>query len=60
MKTTRTQIRELKTELHYHQQMVRVDIRAVRAGMAKCRAIAARMRELQLEEINKNGKNKNR
>lgn len=47
MKTTKTLIKELRQELHYHQIMVRVDIRAAKAGMNKCKEIAAKMRELQ-------------
>jgi len=47
MKTAKTKIKELRKELRYHQMMVRVDLRAVRAGVAKCKEIAAKMRELQ-------------
>jgi hypothetical protein len=47
MKQNKTQIRELRRELHYHQMMVRIDVRAVKAGIAKCKEIAAKMRELQ-------------
>jgi hypothetical protein len=47
MKKPETIIKELRQELRYHQMMVRVDLRAVRAGMKKCKEIAARMREAQ-------------
>ena len=47
MKTNQTLIKELCQELHYHQVMVRVDIRAAKSGIAKCKEIAAKMRALQ-------------
>jgi hypothetical protein len=47
MKQPKTQIRELRQELRYHQEMVRVDLRALKAGIRKCKEIAAKMRELQ-------------
>lgn len=47
MKTTKTLIKELRQELRYHQTMVRVDIRAAKAGMNKCKEIAEKMRSLQ-------------
>jgi hypothetical protein len=47
MKKNKTLIKELRVELRYHQQMVRVDLRALKAGIAKCKEIGARMRELQ-------------
>jgi bifunctional ADP-heptose synthase (sugar kinase/adenylyltransferase) len=47
MKTNKTLIKELRVELRYHQQLLRVDIRAVKAGIAKCKEIGAKMRELQ-------------
>ena len=47
MKTNKTLIKELRQELHYHQVMVRVDIRAVKAGIRKCKEIGAKMKELQ-------------
>lgn len=47
MKTNKTLIKELRQDLHYHQMLIRVDIRALRAGIAKCKEIAAKMRELQ-------------
>jgi adenylate kinase len=50
MKTNKTIIRELRQELHHHQMMNRVDLRAYRAGVRKCKEIAARMRELQCQE----------
>jgi hypothetical protein len=49
MRKPKTIIKELRQELHYHQMMVRVDIQAVRAGMKKCKEIAAKMREAQSE-----------
>jgi hypothetical protein len=50
MKTNKTKIKELRQELRYHQMMVRVDLRAVRAGIAKCKEIAAKMREAQRQK----------
>jgi len=50
MKTNKTLIKEHKQELHYYQMMVRVDINAARAGIRKCKEIAAKMRKLQAEE----------
>jgi hypothetical protein len=50
MKTSKTKIKELRQELHFHQMMVRVDLRAARAGVAKCKEIAAKMRELQRQK----------
>lgn len=47
MKQNKTLIKELRQELHYHQMMVRVDLRAVRAGVRKCKEIGAKMRVLQ-------------
>jgi hypothetical protein len=47
MKTNKTLIKELRVELRYHQQLLRVDIRAVKAGIAKIKEIGAKMRELQ-------------
>jgi hypothetical protein len=47
VKQPQTQIRELRRELRYHQEMVRVDLRALKAGIRKCKEIAAKMRELQ-------------
>jgi len=49
MKTTKTLIKELRRDLHYHQTMVRVDLNAARAGVRKCKEIAAKMRRLQAE-----------
>jgi hypothetical protein len=46
-KTNKTLIKELRVELRYHQQMVRIDVRVLKAGIAKCKEIAAKMRELQ-------------
>jgi len=47
MKTNKTLIKELRLQLHYHQMLLRVDLRVVRASIAKCKEIAARMRQLQ-------------
>ena len=47
MKTSKTIIKELRKELHYHQMMVRVDIRSVCAGIDKCKEIATKMRKEQ-------------
>ena len=50
MKTNKTLIKELRIELHHHQTMVKVDIRALKAGISKCKEIAAKMRELQRQK----------
>ena len=47
MKTNKTLIKELRKELRYHQTMVRVDVSACKAGVRKCKEIAAKMRKLQ-------------
>ena len=47
MKQPKTLIKELRRELHFHQMLVRVDLRALKAGVARCKEIAAKMRELQ-------------
>lgn len=49
-------LKELREDLHYYQMMVRVDYRAARAGVAKCKEIAAKMREIQKEKQDKKGK----
>jgi hypothetical protein len=49
MKKNSTKIKELRVQLRYHQQMLRVDIRAVKAGVRKCKEIGAEMRKLQKE-----------
>lgn len=49
MKSKAARLRELRQELRYHQQMLRVDIRAVRAGKEKCKEIGQKMREVQKE-----------
>lgn len=46
MKTKKTLIKELKNELRYHQTMVRVDLRSYKAGIEKCKQIAAKMRSI--------------
>ena len=47
MKTNKTLIKELRQELRYHQTMARVDLRALKAGRAKCKEIGSKMRKLQ-------------
>jgi hypothetical protein len=47
MKKNKTLIKEIRKDLHYHQMMVRVDLRAARRGMQKCRELAEKMRRLQ-------------
>lgn len=47
MKQNKTRIKELRQELHYYQEMVRVDLRAVRAGIRKCKELGEQMRALQ-------------
>lgn len=48
MKKSRSlRLRELKADLHYYQQMVRVDVRSLKAGIRKCKEIGAKMRDLQ-------------
>lgn len=49
MKQNKTLIKDLRRELRFHQMMVRVDLRAVKAGKEKCKEIAAKMRKLQQE-----------
>lgn len=50
MKQNKTLINELRQELRYHQTMLRVDIRAVKAGTRKCKEIGVKMRALQNTE----------
>lgn len=40
------QKKKLLEELHYHQTLVRVDLRAARAGMRKCKELGKRLRSL--------------
>lgn len=47
MKQNKTLIKELRRDLHYHQMMVRIDLRAVRAGVRKCKELGEQMRDLQ-------------
>jgi len=47
MKRNKTLIKELRKDLHYHQGMNRIDLRAYQAGVRKCKEIAAKMRALQ-------------
>ena len=47
LKQNKTLIKELRQNLHYHQMMVRVDLRAVRAGVRKCKELGQQMRDLQ-------------
>ncbi len=46
-KSKSLRLRELRADLHYYQQMVRVDIRSLKAGIRKCKEIGAKMRALQ-------------
>lgn len=48
-KSKNLRMRELRADLHYFQQLVRVDIRSLKAGIRKCKEIGAKMRELQRE-----------
>jgi hypothetical protein len=50
-------MREMRADLHFYQLQVRVDIRALKASIRKCKEIGAKMRELQ-EENRKKGKKK--
>lgn len=50
-------MRELRADLHYYQMMVRVDVRALKASIRKCKEVGAKMRELQ-EENRKKGNRK--
>lgn len=45
--SNKSEINRLRQELRYHQTMVRVDLRAVRAGVRKCKEIGQQMRDLQ-------------
>lgn len=47
MKQNKTLIKELRQELRYHQMMNRVDLRAARAGVRKCKELGQQMRDLQ-------------
>ena len=47
MKKNKTLIKEIRKILHYHQMMVRVDLRAARAGVRKCKELGEQMRLLQ-------------
>lgn len=49
MKKNKTLIKELRKELHYHQQMLRVDVACLKLGIAKVKEIAKEMRRLQRE-----------
>jgi len=55
MKKNKTLIKELRKELHYHQQMLRVDVICLKLGIAKVKEIAKEMRRLQ-REIQEQGK----
>lgn len=46
-KKNKTLIDELRRELRYYQGRVRVDWRAYRAGVEKCKEIGREMRKLQ-------------
>jgi hypothetical protein len=56
-KSRSLQLRELRADLHYYQMMVRVDIRALKAGIRKCKEIGAQMRQLQVENTKKGNRN---
>ena len=56
-KSRSLRLRELRADLHYYQIMARVDARALKASIRKCKEIGAKMRELQ-EENNKKGNRK--
>jgi hypothetical protein len=56
-KSRSLQLRELRADLHYYQQMARIDERALKATIRKCKEIGAKMRELQ-EENQKKGTRK--
>lgn len=47
MKQNKTLIKKLRQDLHYHQMMVRVDLRAARAGVRKCKELGEQMRAWQ-------------
>lgn len=50
MKKNKTLIRELRAELHYFQMQARIDARSLKSSRAKCKEIAAQMRELQSDD----------
>lgn len=56
-KSKSLQLRELRADLHYYQQLVRVDVRSLKAGIRKCKEIGAKMRELQAENRKKGNRN---
>lgn len=56
-KSRSLQLRELRADLRYYQMMVRVDVRALKAGIRKCKEIGAKMRELQAENAKKGNRN---
>lgn len=47
MKTAKTKLKELRRELRDYQMIVRMDMRALARSIAKCKEIAAKMREIQ-------------
>lgn len=49
--TDKSELRALRDELRYYQTMVRVDIRALKAGIRKCHEIGAKMRALQPKPV---------
>lgn len=47
--TPKMKLKMLRRELHYHQGLTRVDIRAVKAGIEKAKLIGSAMRKIQKE-----------
>lgn len=41
------QMKKLRADMHYHQQMLRVDIRACLAGRQKVKELGEQIRDLQ-------------
>jgi hypothetical protein len=52
-KSRSLQLRELRADLRYYQMMVRVDARALKASIRKCKELGEKMRELQKENMKK-------
>ena len=53
MAGNKARIRELLEDLEYHRVMLRVDIRAVRAAVRKCKEIEAQIKALKSEPAEK-------
>jgi hypothetical protein len=47
VKTAKTQIRELRAELHYWQMRVRMDMKSLQGTKEKCKEIGMKLRALQ-------------